>query len=366
MARRRYNAPVIHLFHGKDDYRVRQAVREIREKLRAADDMMDGNITTLEGRELTPGELLAHATAMPFLASSRLVVVEGLLAVLGEVRGGRRTKKNAADDPLERWRAVAATLADPATMPETTTLVLVEGELKKTNAAFSIFAPIARTVDYPALAKDELPTWIEARARAKGVKVAPRAMASLSQLIGPDLWAIENELDKLAAYSDGAIVEPETVVEIVSHGQETRIWDLTDGIVAGDQRKALSAMRGLLAERGAGAQLTFMVARQFRQLVLVKDLRERGARADDVARTAGVVPFRLSAVGAVASRMSWRDLRAAYARILEADLSVKRGLADDESALQLLIHELCQLAPKGGSRPAYARRAWISPDKTSD
>jgi DNA polymerase III subunit delta len=348
--------PVIHLFHGKDDYRVRQAVREVRDHLRAADDMLESNTTALEGRGLTPGELLAHATAMPFLASSRLVVVEGLLAALAEVRGGRRTKKNAADDPLEPWRRAAATLADPANMPDTTTLVFVEGDLKKTNAAFSIFAPIARTVEYATLAKDELPSWIEARARAKDVKLAPRAMASLAQLVGPDLWALDNELDKLAAYSDGAVVEPETVAEIVSHAQETRIWDLTDGIVAGEERKALSAMRGLLAEREAATYLTFMVTRQFRQLALVKDMRERGARADDVARTAGVPPFRLAAVGAIASRMSWADLRAAYARILDADLSVKRGLADDESALQLLIHELCAMAPKGGSRPAYSRR----------
>ena len=145
--------------------------------------------TVLDGRGLSAGELLGNATATPFLASSRLVIVEGLLAALGEIKGGRRTKKNAADDPMEPWRRAAATLGDPATMPDTTTLVFVEGDLKKTNAAFSLFAPIAHTVEYGPLAKDELPTWIDARAREKGVKLAPRAMASLAQLIGPDLWS---------------------------------------------------------------------------------------------------------------------------------------------------------------------------------
>jgi DNA polymerase-3 subunit delta len=358
---------VIHLFHGKDDYRVRHAVRDIRDRLRAGDEMLESNTTVLEGRGLAAGELLAHATAMPFLASSRLVVVEGLLAALGEIKGGRRPKKNAADDAMEPWRRAAATLGDPATMPDTTTLVFVEGELKKTNAAFSLFAPIAYTVEYGPLAKDELPTWIDARAREKGVKLAPRAMASLAQLIGPDLWCIENELDKLAAYSDGAVVEPETVAEIVTQAQETKIWNLTDAIMAGDSAKALTSMRKLLLEGEPPTRAAFMVTRQFRQLALVKDMRERGARADDVARVSGVVPFRLSAVGAVASRMSWADVAAAYACILEADLSVKRGVADDESALQLLVHELCGIAPKGSSRPAYARPAYArpSPDRTS-
>jgi DNA polymerase-3 subunit delta len=347
---------VIHLFHGKDDYRVRQAVREIRERLRAGDDgMLESNTTTLDGRGLTPGELLAHATAVPFLAPSRLVIVEGLVGALGEVRGGRRTKKS-ADDPLEPWRRAAKTMRDPQTMPASTTLVLVEGDLKKNNPAFPIFAPLAHTVEFGLLAKDELPAWIDSRARQKGVKLAPRAMASFAQLIGPDLWALDNELDKLAAYSDGEVVEPEIVAEIVSQAQETRIWDLTDAIVAGDAAKALRALRRLLADGEPAALLSFMVTRQFRQLAIVKDMRERGVRADEVARAAGVPPFRLGAVGAVASRMPWEAVRAAFERILDADLGVKRGLTDDEAALQLLVHELCALAPKGGSRPAYSQR----------
>jgi hypothetical protein len=40
---------------------------------------------------------------------------------------------------------------------------------------------------------------------------------------------------------------------------------------------------------------------------------------------------------------------------VDADLSVKRGLQDDESALQLLLHELCDIAPKSSPRRATAR-----------
>jgi DNA polymerase III delta subunit len=100
--------------------------------------------------------------------------------------------------------------------------------------------------------------------------------------------------------------------------------------------------------------LAFMIVREFRQMVLVKDLRERRLRQDEVLRLSGVNKFRLNAVGANASRYPWTTLRAAYARLLEGDLNVKRGLQDDESSLQLLVHELCALAPRSG-QPAYAR-----------
>ncbi|MEX0751007.1 MAG: DNA polymerase III subunit delta [Dehalococcoidia bacterium] len=345
---------MIHLFFGEDDYRVRGAVRELCDRIAASDDMLQSNTTVLDGRETSPQELLSHATAVPFLASNRLVIVEGLLRALGEIKGGRR-KKVKDDDPMAPWRDVIVTLGDKAAVPETTTLVFVEGELTKTNVAFSMIAPIARAVEFAALGKNELAPWIDAEAKRRGVKLAPRAITALAQLIGPDLWMLSNELEKLGAYAAGEIVEQETVAELVSAARESRIWDLTDAVVAGDERKALAALSRLLVEGQAAPILAFMVVRQFRQIVLVKDLRERRLRQDEVARQSGVPGFRVEAVGALASRYSWPTLRAAYALLLEADLSVKRGLQDDESSLQLMVHELCALAPRASGRRAHSR-----------
>lgn len=341
---------MIHLFYGKDSYRVRGALSELREQLRAADDMLDSNTTVLDGRDVTPQELLGHATAVPFLASNRLVIVEGLLKALGELKGGRR-KKVKDDDALAPWRDAIATLSDKASVPETTTLVFVEGDLAKSNAAFSMIAPIAKSVEFGELTKEELPSWIDAEAKRRGVKLAPRAVAALAQMVGPDLWMLSNELEKLAAYADGALVEQETVEELVSAAREARIWDLTDAVVAGDSKKALGTLSKLLGEGQPAPMLAFMIVRQYRQIALVKDLRERRVRQDEVARASGVPGFRVNAVGALANRYSWPVLREAYARLLDADLSVKRGLQDDESSLQLLVHELCALAP----RAAHAR-----------
>jgi DNA polymerase III delta subunit len=98
-----------------------------------------------------------------------------------------------------------------------------------------------------------------------------------------------------------------------------------------------------------------MLVRQYRQLAIVKDMRDRRASQDEMARAAGVPAFKVAEVSALASRYSWAQVRAAYGRLLAADLSVKRGLQDDESALQLLVHELCAMAPKSAARPAYSR-----------
>jgi DNA polymerase-3 subunit delta len=243
-------------------------------------------------------------------------------------------------------------------MPESTTLVFVEGEFDKrrTHPGLTTFSPIAKVEEFPLLRNDELPAWITQRSAAKGVRLAPRALAALSQLIGPNLWMIENELDKLGAYTAGETVETETVAEVVTSAREARVWDLTDGIVEANERKALEGMRQLLAEGQPAPLLTFMVTRQFRQLAMVKDLRERGVRQDDMARLADVHKYRVAPLTNQSTRMSWDVIRAAYRRILDADLSVKQGLADDETALQLLIHDLFAMMPRSAPRAAYARR----------
>ena len=336
----------MYLDHGKDTYRTHVAVRELRASLGAADDMLESNTTTLDGRAIAPQELLAHATAVPFLASSRLVIVEGLLKALGEMKRGR-AKKAKDDDPLAQWRDAFATLADKSAMPETTTLVFVEGALAKGNAAFPLVAPIAKTIEFGELSPGQLKPWIEDESKRRGVKLAAPAVAALAQLIGPDLWMLSNEIDKLGAYAGGAVVGPEMITELVSAAREAKMWDMTDAVLAGDDRKALSALVRLRQD-GEATQLLFSVlASQYRQIALIKDLRDRRVATQEITRRTGMKEFRLDKVTALANRYPWPTIRAAYGSLLEADLNVKRGLQDAESSLQLLVHQLCALAPRG-------------------
>ena len=350
---------MIHLLYGKDSYQVSSALSSIKNALAVADTdkMLASNTTVLDGRGLTPDELLAHATAVPFLAADRLVVVDGLLRALGEVKRGRAKKKSDADDPLEPWRRAAALLGDPATMPETTTLVFVEAELAKTNAAFTIFAPVAKTVEFNPLSGTELVAWVKNTAKREKIKLTEGAAKSLVDLIGGDLWALSNELKKLDTYAAGEAVGEVAVAELVSAAHETKFWDVADAVIAGNERKALTSLRRLLVDGYPPQVITSMIVKQYRQLLLVKDLRERRVARDETARASGVPAFKLDDVSAVAQRYSWPRLREAYGKLLESDLSVKRGLQDDESALQLLIHELCAMRPASAARPLAPSRS---------
>jgi DNA polymerase III delta subunit len=148
------------------------------------------------------------------------------------------------------------------------------------------------------------------------------------------------------------------VERIVSSAQEAKSWDLTDPLVQGDERRAVAALQRLLGEGEPAPLLAFMVARAYRQLATAKELIERRASDGEIMRAANIPDWKVRSFRQLAGGYGWDQVRAAYRLMVEADLSVKHGLQDDESALQLLVHELCALS-RGGSVEgrAYARSA---------
>jgi len=209
-------------------------------------------------------------------------------------------------------------------------------------------------VDFSPLKREEVARWINDDAKRTKIKLEPRAVAALAELAGSDLWLLRNEVDKLAAYAGGETVNESVVRELVASAQDAMFWDLTDAVVAGAERKAVTNLRRLLDDGVATQILLSMLVRQFRQLALVKEMRERRASQDEIARTTGVQGWKVNDTASLAARYSWDDLRRAYRLMLDADLNVKRGLQDDESSLQLLVHELCAIAPRS-SRASGAR-----------
>ena len=63
-------------------------------------------------------------------------------------------------------------------------------------------------------------------------------------------------------------------------------------------------------------------------------------RQDEIERGAGITSYRLKAVGDLAGRYTWGAVRRAYSLLLESDLAVKRGIQNDEAALDRALGDL--------------------------
>jgi DNA polymerase III delta subunit len=111
--------------------------------------------------------------------------------------------------------------------------------------------------------------------------------------------------------------------------------------MAGRGAEALRLTRLLLDGGAAGPYLLTMLARQFRQFVLLQDMQRRGRPREEMARRLELrSDFILGRLLDQTRRYPPDRLERGYERLLATDLDVKRGVQDEDAAVELLVLEL--------------------------
>jgi DNA polymerase-3 subunit delta len=101
--------------------------------------------------------------------------------------------------------------------------------------------------------------------------------------------------------------------------------------------------------------LTYMLVRQYRQLLLAQSLLREGMSQPQIEAHLGLHGYPLKKVIDQATRYPAPALEAAYRRLLESDVAVKTGVLDAGPALEVLVVSLAELA-HSPRRTAASRR----------
>jgi len=129
---------LLYVFYGEDEYSRTQALEAV--KKHAGDPaMLAANTAVLEGPHVSPDELRAVVSTVPFLAEKRLVVVTGLLGRFEDERKPRTRKKAAGQkEKPPDYQLFAEILA---ATPPSTIAVLTDGKVKDSNPLLKLLVP---------------------------------------------------------------------------------------------------------------------------------------------------------------------------------------------------------------------------------
>jgi DNA polymerase-3 subunit delta len=325
---------MLYIFYGPDSFSLRESLNALKAEL-DEDGSLAANTVRLDARDTTPEEVMAACDTVPFLAQRRLVIVQGLLQTVA-----RRFQEADGDDApanVGRWQTLVEYIDR---MPLTTVLALIDGDVSVKNVLLRALRPRAEVRAFPMLSPRELPDWIQARARALGLKLESAAVRVLAELVGNDLWQLSNELAKLAAYAGGGVVGDEAVRSMVSAAREQRGYLLADAVADRRGAHALKLLQELLAGGVPAAQLLATIQGRYRRLAVAREMLDQGASAGAIGERLGASGYALERLLEQAERHSLPSIRCAYARLLEADADVKLGYYDYDLALELLVHDL--------------------------
>ena len=335
-----------HLLYGDSFLVSRQLNRLVGET--GADSLLEANRHQLTGGQFNLPELLAVCNALPFMDSSRLVIVTGLLATV-ETRGGRGRGARS----LGEWDKLGDAIPQ---MPETTLLFLVDGPIADSNPLLRSLRNVALAQHLQAPAGEALARYVKDLAQDKGAGISPAAIRTITDLVGNDLWTLDRELEKLSLYATGRNIEESDIQELVSQVREASIFNAVDAMIDGRPEVALRLLQRLRQDGAALPYIISMVERQLRLVCLTRYWNERRVSPQELPGKLGVPPFVARKTAEQARRNSWPDLDRRYRRLLEADLAFKTGRVDSEDlALELLVVDLAAPAPQDRSRRRGSR-----------
>lgn len=346
---------MLYILHGDDDLGPEELLASLKKKL-GPQEMVDLNTSRVDGSQASLAEIQQVCDAFPFLAPRRLVIVEGLLATLRpRRRGARRAASSAPQEETGRGGKEPDLLKDLMAylkvLPETTVLVLWEREpLPTDHPVLGLAKEMAREKPPKAVVRefrtpreDQLAGWIARRVRKHGGQIAPDAAEALAAFVGRDLRRLDQEIAKLVTYAGpGQPITLEAVEALVPDTREASIFAFTDAVARRDARQALSVLHRLLEEGHPPLVLLSMVARQVRVILQVKELQGEGLSASRMARELGVHPYVVEKALRQGAALSYQALERAYRLLLEADRAIKTGAQEPETALDLLVVEMCR------------------------
>jgi DNA polymerase-3 subunit delta len=268
-------------------------------------------------------ELINAVSVMPILATRRLVIVSRPLATLGN-----QSLREKFTQILER-------------IPDSTALVLA---VYKTLPGNHWLLSWTRDTGSRAFVRSfslrkgaAMSNWIQEQARTAGGSFSPQAAALLAGLIGEDTRLADQEINKLVAYVNyGRPVEPEDVEELTVSVIQGDIFVLVDALGNQDGRRAMGMLQRVLEVQDP-LSVFGMVVRQFRLLLLAREVLDAGGNERDVARLVKIHPYVAGKVTAQGRHFSIQTLEVVYHRLLDIDEAVKTGRMDGELALNTLV-----------------------------
>jgi DNA polymerase-3 subunit delta len=190
--------------------------------------------------------------------------------------------------------------------------------------------------------------WTVATAQEAGTRIEGDAARELVDALGADMMLIAAELEKLLLYTLGrGCITLGDVETMVLGAKQRSLYELTDAISAHDRLRALTLLHGLLNSSDAGEDSAighlYMLARTFRQMLVIQEKNVRDSRAIWQALWQGfrMPPFAADDLIRQARRYKGRrDLTRALRLVARADLELRSSPPDKRMVLERLIYDL--------------------------
>ncbi|MCI8659282.1 MAG: DNA polymerase III subunit delta [Lachnospiraceae bacterium] len=304
----------VYLLFGEEEFLKNSYKNRMREKI-VGDDTM--NFSRFEGKGLDVNELIRLADTMPFFAERRLILVED--------SGFFKSAQEALVQYLP-------------SMPESTCLLFVEREVDKRGKLYKKVKSMGYVSEMARQNVAQLGKWAGTILAKEGKKITGHTMELFLSMTGDDMENIRMELEKLISYTLGReVITDEDVESVCAVRVSNRIFEMVAAIVNRQIKKAMDLYEDLMTLKEPPMRILFLIARQFNQLLQVKELMEKGMDRGSIASKLKMQPFVVGKAMPQARQFSREQILSYVNLCVEVEEAVKTGQLSDRLAVELLL-----------------------------
>lgn len=306
--------------YGEDDYSSRQKLNEIIAKYQAK-HKTGLNFSWLDFDEKEFKDFKNIASSASMFKEKKLIVLEGIF------KKGIEFQKEISEY-LKKIKVV---------VDEEILIVICEKTVDKRTELFKFLTKKPNiSQEFKLLDGVKLENWIKKEVEKRRGKIEAGAESSLAIAVGNNLWQMANEIEKLILFCDGKEIREKDISLLIKPKVNVNIFNTADALADKDKRHVLKFLHQHLNQGDSKEYLMSMFVRQFRNLLVIKDLMEKGIPYYEFAKRTGLHPFVAKKASEQARNFNLERLKKIYNKCLEIDINTKTGKMDMETALDML------------------------------
>lgn len=304
-----------YLLYGEEAYLKQQYKQNLVKALNPDGDTM--NFSIYEGKGVDVKALIDLCETMPFFADRRVVLLEDTGFF-----------KNKCEELAEYMKE----------LPEYMCMIFVETEVDKRSRMYKAVKACGRIAEFTKQDEKTLMRWAAGILGKEGKKIRQKDMELLLTKTGTDMGNLRMELEKLITYTyDSDIVTEQDIEEICTTQTTNKIFDMVRAVTEKNQKRALDLYYDLLTLKEPPMRILFLLAKQYRQLLLTKKLSEEGLSQQEISAKLGVPSFVVRNIASCARAYRTSELEQAVEDFVDAEEAVKTGRLGDVMSVELLI-----------------------------
>lgn len=304
----------VYLLYGEEAFLKKSYKSRLKDAI-VGDDTM--NYHHFDGKGIDVAEIISLADTMPFFGDRRCILIED--------SGFFKSAQDKLVDYLP-------------TIPDTTCILFVETEVDKRGRMFKKVKGLGYAAEMVRQDARQLASWAGGILSKEGKKITKQTMDLFLCKTGDDMEHIRMELEKLISYTMGReIVTDQDVEEVCTVRVTNKIFDMVSAIVNRQTKKAMDLYEDLLTLKEPPMRILFLIARQFNQLMQVKELMGQGMDKGSIASKLKMQPFVAGKTMPQAKTFSREQILSYVNLCVDAEEAVKTGRMNERLAVELLI-----------------------------